>query len=146
MGLLAEPPSRALGVLAWVPGVRRPARWEAGGPALDARRVGVAGLGMVGIWRRLRYGVGLGAAEGVASGALPVRGLDCCGRFEGVVLSMAGPSSPSECAWLAMVGGEEGRICVFIGLGLDHWGYSIRTWFSRPRQMDRALVECVDGG
>ena len=70
MGLLTEPPSLALGVLAWVPGVRCMARWEAGGPALDARRLGVAGLGMLGIWRRVRCGVDLGAAEGVASGAL----------------------------------------------------------------------------
>lgn len=89
--------------------------------------MGVAGLGMLGIWRRVRYGVALGAAEGAASGELGLRGLVRRGRVVGVFASAAGSGSPS--GWLAIVEETVGFVSSE-NWDLGHWRYSTRTWFS----------------
>ena len=100
--------------------------------------MGVAGLGMLGIWRRVRYGVALGAAEGAASGELGLRGPARRGRVVGVFVSAARSGSPS--GWLAIVEERVGFIYSEIW-DLGHWRYSTWTWFSLQRSCGLSLVE-----
>jgi hypothetical protein len=83
--------------------VRHADRWD-GGPALKARRVGVAGFGILGIWSSVRYGVLLTVAGALASWSAGLRGLERRGRVDGVWVSAAGLAMAEEevgfsCLW-----------------------------------------------
>jgi hypothetical protein len=69
----------APGVLAWPDGVRRPDLRVDGGPALEARRNGVVGLGILASWFKVRQGVSFAAALAIVSSPSEFRGVirDC---------------------------------------------------------------------
>lgn len=92
--------------------MRHADRWE-GGPALEARRVGVAGFGILGIWSSVRYGVLLTVAGALASWSAGLRGLERRCRVDGASVSAVGSRPPYEPAGLAMAEEEVGFSCLW---------------------------------